>query len=205
MGKQRRVRQKLHTSLNTTKQIEPPSNDLNVSNTNLNNTWPLVATNTNIFANVNIDFDALKKDLNDDVKSVKSVKPLKSNDNATGKIIKKKDKLKIRKQLLLRKIDTVNQLKKELKLKKKNKIDIIGDVKSLADSLPSLDYLVSDNKKIQNTSGKVKGIPSAYKRKKEMSNNVKNFKKIIDLDIFKKNPFVAVQNHIDKFVNVNNL
>lgn len=198
MGKQRRQRFKLHTpSINKSSDDHSSSSHITENDTkiNLNNTWPLMQAD-NIFKNVTIDFNALKKDLSDDTKSVRSLKSNKS-EGKDVQIVKKKDKIKARRELLLRKIDTINQLKKEMKSKKKpKKVLIIEDMSSLKDSLPTFKPLLKD--KVFNC--KTRGIKKAKERKKEHIESVNIYRKMMNLNNLKQNPSEAVQKHINNFL-----
>lgn len=194
MGKQKRSRQKFH---NSTKEKTDEGTDLSMDTSN-----PLLLQPTeNIFKDINIDFNILNKKLNDDTVSVKSFKSLKQEGG--NKALSKKEKLMLRKKMLLQKIDTVNQLLKDKKMRKRRKkIAIIGDTNPLHDALPSLDLLLKQNHTTKNSvPSKLRGIQKAKKRKLELKNGVQLYKKLLNLDKYKKDPQNALSEHIKNVVN----
>lgn len=201
MGKQRRQRAKLHTAAqNPHSQLK--TNEFMDTTPNLSfssDAFPL-SSPENPFVGLNIDFNALRKNLSDDTKSVKSYKSLKS-ELGQDKALSKKDKLKLRKELLLRKIDTVNQLTKE-KRKKKKPTTVLGSVNPLKDALPSLQSLLkskSDPIDVPHIT-KPKGIQKNSKRKKEMFENVASLKKLLKNKSKDENPLLAISEHVKAFV-----
>ncbi|KRT83442.1 hypothetical protein AMK59_4193 [Oryctes borbonicus] len=136
MGKLKRPRQKLH--------ISSKSKSSNPTNIQENETEIpiLIQPSKNLFAGIDININNLSKKLNDDVISMKSFKSLKS-DVGQSKSLTKKEKMRLRKDILKQKIDTVNQLKKQAIKRKKRKTNaIIGDTNPLHDALPSLESLL---------------------------------------------------------------
>lgn len=139
--------------------------------------------------------------MSDDAQSIKSYKSLKSQ--SAKPILPKKEKIKLRRELLLKKIDSVNQMKKELKLREKRKnTALIGDTNPLHDALPSLESLLKNksNVKYNRKNIKKKGIEKATQRKKKLVEGVKIFKQTLKNKHFKKNPFEAISNHIKTVV-----
>lgn len=176
MGKQRRKRQKLHLEP-TQKKDETPM-DTTPTIPGLKLLQPL----ENPFAGIDINFSKLTKRLSDDTRSVKSFKSLKS-EKGGDKPLPKKEKLKLRKEFLLQKIDTVNQMKKEMERRRKKKtVPIMGDTNPLRDALPSLESLLKSRgsyEKGRTEPAKPKGIQKAAKRKKNLVEGVKTFKKLM--------------------------
>lgn len=200
MGKLKRPRQKLHASAKTN---QPNINTTNESESQM----PIVIKPVdNLFAGIDINIDSLSKKLNDDVLSVKSLKSIKS-DKSQGKAITKKEKLKLRKEMLMQKIDTVNQLKKEAKRRKKRKSNaIIGDTNPLHDALPSLESLLkakSDNDKRIAKQAKPKAVQKSSRRKKKLLHDVGIYKKLLKNKDFNKNSLTFVTDHIKQFVKYN--
>lgn len=164
---------------------------------------PISPPKENLFAGLNIDINNLQKSLvSDDVQSIKSYKSLKSESEKP--ILSKKEKIKLRREMLLKKIDTVNQMKKEFKLReKRKKTTIIGDTNPLHDALPSLESLLKgkSNIKYNNTKTiKKKGIEKATQRKKKLVEGVKIFKQTLKNKDFKKNPLEAISIHVKAVV-----
>lgn len=201
MGKVRRLRHKLHIATQKDQQESLPT----TSEFNPRNLPDLVlpVPSDNLFAELNIDVDNLKSKLNDDVQSVKSFKSLKSEKSGKN-ILPKKEKLKLRKEMLLRKIDAVNQMKKDLKVREKRKTNaIIGDTNPLHDALPSLESLLKSRPNIKQNMAdikKKKPIEKAKKRRKEVVQGVKIFKTVLNNNEFKKNPLEAITQHVQALV-----
>ncbi|CAG9859798.1 unnamed protein product [Phyllotreta striolata] len=151
----------------------------------------------------NLKPDLLKDEVKKKSNTYKSLKLSKQIDN---KPIKKKDKLTLKKSLLMKKVDAAKQLKKEEKIKeKRKKISIIGDTNPLHDALPSLESLMENKKKVKfedsEKTKKKKAIEKASQRKKKNFNNIDFFKRAINDKSFKKNPFEIISNHIQAVVN----
>ncbi|KAJ8941182.1 hypothetical protein NQ314_010481 [Rhamnusium bicolor] len=143
MGKLKRQRQKFHVSKNI--QPEGKTDSFLQDTASL---LPLTSPKENLFAGINVDLINIKKKRLDDVQSVKSYKSLKSE--IGRKIISKKEKLKLRREVLLKKVDIVQQMKKELKLREKRKnTSLIGDTNPLHDALPSLESLLKSRSNIK--------------------------------------------------------
>lgn len=199
MGKQRRKRTSFHTSPATRSTVPPNIDEVSAQDQSADslNTTPINFTvPDNLFANVNINFALIKQSLNDDTRSVKSFKSAKSDLAAADKAMSKKDKLKLRKELLLQKIDALNQQKKEAnKRNKRRKLPVIGDTNPLLDALPSLESLMTKKREapVQKSS---KCIQKATKRKKEAIKNMQIYKSITKKKEFIANPLLAVTQHI---------
>ncbi|CAH1236342.1 unnamed protein product [Diabrotica balteata] len=154
----------------------------------------------------NFDFSIKqgKSAVSDDVKSVLSYKSIKSH-NPINKIIKKKEKVNLKRKLLMKKIDLGNELKKEQKIREKRKnLALIGDTNSLRDALPSLDSLLKKNTDFDCKAGKEpkkkKGIEKATKRKKKLTSNMEFYKRAVKDTTFKKNPFAVISQHVQAVV-----
>lgn len=200
MGKQRRARQKFHAvaaKLNSTPSTQQRTKD----------TAPLLPLGSpvteNIFSGVEIDFNKLKKNLSDETQSVRSCKSQKS-ENGTVKTQPKKDKLKARREMLLKKIDTVNQMRKQLKIRNKRKnTPLIGDTNPLHDALPSLESLIKQKNEKKSSFPKTikkKCIEKSARRKKQLVEGVKTFKQTLKNAKFKGNPLKSVTDHIKHIV-----
>ncbi|KAL1518227.1 hypothetical protein ABEB36_001884 [Hypothenemus hampei] len=194
MGKVRRLRQKFHTS--TKSNIAPiTAADSEIKPSKVS----LLQSKTDLFANVAINIQQLSTfniPQDEDQQSTKST--------ASLMIKKKKDKLKLRREQLLKKIDLVNQMKRESKrkLKRKKTKDIVGDLDSLRDALPSL-------KNLSKTRGpkfpsapkkKKKCIEKEQKRKRQLLNEVKAFKTVLKNKKYQKSPLEAISKHVQSLV-----
>lgn len=198
MGKTKRQRQKLHLSVTN----KEPKSEIE-TNPEVFHPSPLLRVEGDLFKDIDINFDNLTTDLvDDDRRSVKSFKSVKSEltDN-NNRIIPKKHKLKLRRELFLKKIDSIQQLKKERQLKLKKKITAHPENANLLDDvLPSLKSLVHTSTVKQDKSivqpAKPKGIQKAKKRRKEMVKEINIYKKVLSNEQFKANSMAAIAEHI---------
>ncbi|XP_030761481.1 protein FAM207A [Sitophilus oryzae] len=202
MGKVKRLRQKFHNACR--KQNDNLNNTISFDSKALSNI-ELNTPTENIFSGINIDIEKLTNKLNDDGQSGKSYKSLKT-ELQESKTISKTEKLKIRRQVLLKKIDSLNQMKKEAKIRKKRKtISIIGDTNPLHDALPSLESLLKSHPKSQDSkvqAKKKRGIEKAKVRKKQLVQGIKIFNAVLNNKHFQKDPKQAISQHIQNFVNL---
>ncbi|KAF2883148.1 hypothetical protein ILUMI_23016 [Ignelater luminosus] len=203
MGKQRRQRQKLHLPAKDKSEVN--DDQLEEGMDTLPSQPILMQPSENLFAGIDINFDHLKKDLLDDVRSVKSFKSLKSEVGG-NKAMLKKDKIKLRRNMLLKKIDLLHEVKLKNKQRKKRKnISIIGDTNPLHDALPSLESLLKekstrvDNKK-EDGSKKRKGIEKARKRKKQLVQGVQMMKNVLNNKNFQKDPLKMISQQVKTVV-----
>lgn len=199
MGKQRRKRKKLHIeSKNKTK------NEHNEAAMDTSDLLPLEVP-SNPFQGLNIDLGCLNKNIPDDLRSVKSFKSIKSEIGT----LSKKDKLKLRKKVLLQKIDTVNQMRKESKIREKRKnLAVIGDANTLYDALPSLSSLLKKKDEVpKNTTEiyKKKGIKKANARKRELTEGMQVFKMLLSNKKLQKNPLDLIVEQVKSVAVVDRL
>merc|ERR1712038_1198448 len=118
-----------------------------------------------IFSNLNIDVGKLENNLPDldDARSVISSKSLR------GMNMSKKSKRKVRHEFLMKKLDVLESAKREAKNKKKREnTAIVGDLKPLDDTLPTLEWLLqkSASKSQARESKPVAKAKSIQKQKK---------------------------------------
>lgn len=203
MGKQRRHRQKLHLPRSADSTLSNTQEEDQFKRSSVDDILPIEAPE-DVFKGISINVDNLQKKLSDDVRSVCSNKTLKS-ELGGSKPIPKKEKLKLRKALLLKKIDSVEQMKKEYKIRnKRKKVAILGDTNPLYDALPDLNLLIKNTKNLKNhheiKPAKPKGIQKANKRKKMLIKEVNLFKKVLADKSFKENPLAAVKKHIENVI-----
>lgn len=195
MGKTKRQRQKLHLSAVK----KPEVNNEPAVDSKISHPSPLLRIEGDIFKDIDFSIDTLATRIDDDCRSVKSFKSVKSvftDDN--NKIMPKKDKLKLRREIFLKKMDSLYQLKKGNGKKKLKKQPVVlsEGAQLLKDSLPSLQSLLhtADSKKVKPT--KQKGIQKAKKRKNEMIKEIKLYKKALSDERFKTNSLAAIAEHI---------
>ncbi|KAJ1523332.1 hypothetical protein ONE63_001203 [Megalurothrips usitatus] len=219
MGKVRRLRQKYHlacqksgatdTDLTTTPvvpvfksvpgQVEVPvkcSND------------------SNIFAGVTISVSDLNQTLLPPPKQATQVLGSVSEASVAGssraakatKHIPKKEKRLARREMLLRKIDTVRKLKQESKqaLKRRKKPTPLKPMlmQSLIEALPlfnSTKNSQTDHSGTAKKDGKIKRVkacPTKHKRKKDFLENLKSYKTVLSNSHYQADPASAISNYL---------
>ncbi|XP_034232549.1 uncharacterized protein LOC117640290 [Thrips palmi] len=219
MGKVRKLRKKYHLACQKAAAAE--SNDTPVV--------PVVqsvpgqaelpvklSTDSNIFAGITISFADLKQTL-----LPPSTQPLDvplgtvSEPSVVGSLFKKnlkhvskKDKIIARREALLRKIDTVRQLKldarKAFKLSKKKEVPKPMQMATLIDALPMLPS--SDKEPGSSKKGKVsqvKACLSKKKRNKQFMDGIKAFKAVLSNTHYKADPASAISNYVINTVSSN--
>ncbi|XP_060519338.1 ribosome biogenesis protein SLX9 homolog [Cylas formicarius] len=135
-----------------------------------------------------------------DVHSVKLFK-LITTESSRKSILPKRQKLKLRRQMLLKKIDNFKQVKKQANLRKKKNNVILGDLNSLHDALPALEPLLKDNRKYTaHRARKQRAVKKAKHRQTELIRGVKLFKQILGNEVFQKNPLGTISQHIQVMV-----
>uniref|UniRef100_A0A1B6D0F3 Ribosome biogenesis protein SLX9 n=1 Tax=Clastoptera arizonana TaxID=38151 RepID=A0A1B6D0F3_9HEMI len=192
MGKQRRAREKFHIA-----SARLASNSMPTTNSAYESQefqglpikdWPV---QKNIFEGLDINFDSLKKSLIEDDKiSVGSVaKSLKYDKN--GKLLTKAEKMKLKRALLLSKIDAIAQMKRESKQKRKNR---------KSPPILKLEELGKEDSVELQKVGEKKGIKKAKYRQKDYLDNMKSFQKILSNPAFRANPQKIISESIKKIV-----
>uniref|UniRef100_A0AAR5P9Q3 Ribosome biogenesis protein SLX9 n=2 Tax=Dendroctonus ponderosae TaxID=77166 RepID=A0AAR5P9Q3_DENPD len=200
MGKVKRSRQKFHVAVSKrallTQRFESPTETKSPESA-------LPVPSDDLFAGLHIDISTLKTKLNSDAHSVKSFKSTKSEKSGQN-IMPKKDKLRLRREVLMKKIDAVNHMKKNLKIREKRKtIAIMGDTNPLHDALPSLESLLKNRpsaKKQAPVPRKPKAIEKADRRKKELIQGIKIFKSVLKNKHFRANPLEAISKQVQAVV-----
>lgn len=193
MGKVKKICQKTRGRNSETKINLPLSNNLPVSD--INNAS---LTTYNTFATFP-SFSKFKKSLTDDARSIVSFKSTKS-ELGKSTALSKRNKLKLKHDILLHKIDNVNKIKKKQKQRQKRKnIAIIGDTNALHDALPSLESLLKSrdfNTKVAAPKGKKKAIAKSSKRTKSVSQDVNLFKSLLTNKKVQNNPLLVISEHV---------
>jgi hypothetical protein len=193
MGKVRRQRKKFHLEAKTPVQV---SLDQKMRLAEVSATPELlIKPQENMFDGLHIDVGSLNKNLSDDVRSVKSFKSAKSD---LGTTITKKDKLKMRREILLKKFEMMNQNKLS---EKRKKTPVVGDMNPLRDALPSLDSLLKSTANVSYGKQsaqpkKKKGIEKTKKLKKNQLQGVKLFQHIFKNKQYQKDPQTAIAQHV---------
>ena len=131
----------------------------------------------------------------------KSAKPGTFNNK-----IKKKDRMKVKKDLLRKKLHVIELLKDEEKAtKKRQKTAVVGDMKPMVDTLQVIDDLIKEDdeikqKKLAEQSNIKKASKGTLKQKKAKAQFMKNmtlFNQINNHPEYVKNPFKTISTHIE--------
>ncbi|XP_045467616.1 uncharacterized protein LOC123676020 [Harmonia axyridis] len=199
MGKHKNRRYKIHLSTQSKKSVLPAEPVASLPQ------LPVLPPelNSNVFEGIDILslLNNAPKRVDDDTVSVKSYKSSKSLH--TEDILPKKEKRKLRRQLLLRRIDTVNQFKKEHKKKQKNKQnsnDSLG-LGDLVDSLPKFEYSPAPSKfKSTRETPKKKAIDKSKKIQKKTIHQVNIYKKLLKNTQLAEDPFAVLSQHLKAVV-----
>ncbi|XP_061463600.1 ribosome biogenesis protein SLX9 homolog [Rhineura floridana] len=157
---------------------------------------------SNIFAGVKIDPKSLVKKLDIDTRSIFSV--LKGEDDKA--LLSKKEKMKLRRDRWLQKIENIKLAKEQQKAEAKRKATpVVGDMHPLMDALPELSDLVTVNKSGKQPKGQAKKkvltnfsqMKSPQKRK-VLLEEVAQFHKTISNPLFKASPLRVIGEHLSK-------
>ncbi|ELU13244.1 hypothetical protein CAPTEDRAFT_209959 [Capitella teleta] len=104
-----------------------------------------------LFSKLDVDLNALKRQLaggggeDDDAKTAITSKSFR------GLNIKKKEKMKIKKEFWGKKMDLIKSVhKEEVDRKKRRQTAVVGDMKPLSDALPTLELLMKQGKEVKN-------------------------------------------------------
>ncbi|XP_070588449.1 ribosome biogenesis protein SLX9 homolog [Erythrolamprus reginae] len=157
---------------------------------------------SDIFSGVKIDLKILVKKLDTDSRNPVSV--IKDEDE---KVMSKKEKMKMRKERWLQKIESIKLAKQQHKAEAKRRATpVVGDMHPLMDALPELSELVKVSKfcRQRNKMQKKKKVltnfnqmKSAQKRK-ILEEEMAQFHKTISNPLFKANPLLMVSQHLSK-------
>ncbi|XP_064646583.1 ribosome biogenesis protein SLX9 homolog [Lineus longissimus] len=198
MGKERHKRKKLHAS--APKVVSVDQDDaMSVGEKPKSNTFPLPVLGENIFAGVKVRVDELtpQKLPDFDARSTITSKTFK------GMNMKKKDKQKMRHEVWMKKVDALQAAKNEEKAKKKRqKTVIVGDLKPLEDTLPTLELLMKGTGKGQKQAEEKKehiskkAIRKESVRRKQMLDGIGLFQQVFNHPSFKSNPGAAITEHL---------
>lgn len=184
---------------------DTPMEDTIQQNLQKEATFPEISFNP--FAGMKIDASKLRSSLPPveewDRKTVVSI----AKESSKG--MNKRDKVKLRRQLLLKKLEATRQLELDLKDRKKRQSTVITkDLKPLLDSLPSVDLnfheAAEETKKQQKLAGKAtkkdRNGMKAKQKQKAMLKDISVFKQVLEDKHFKENPTETILNHVTFYV-----
>ncbi|OQR73962.1 hypothetical protein BIW11_09400 [Tropilaelaps mercedesae] len=124
----------------------------------------------------------------------------------------KKEKARIKKELLLKKLQATRQLEIDLKERKRREQTVITrDLKPLLDSLPTVDLMFhqasqnttkaqASKKSNSNKTQKDRNSMKSKQKHKEMMKDMAIFKQVLEDSRFKANPTETMLNHVMLFV-----
>ncbi|XP_062817749.1 ribosome biogenesis protein SLX9 homolog isoform X1 [Anolis carolinensis] len=162
---------------------------------------PVLLT-SDIFAGVKIDPKSLVKKL--DTHSRSTVSTIKDGDEKT--LLSKKEKMKLRKDRWLQKIEGIKVAKQQQKAEAKRKATpVIGDLHPLMDALPELSDLMTLRKFPKHHKIQVKKrVPTNFnqmnsaQKSKALVEEIAQFHKTISDPLFKANPLAVISEHLSK-------
>ncbi|XP_056012814.1 uncharacterized protein LOC130052332 [Ostrea edulis] len=195
MGKHKRGRQKYHNAAVKPKNDEKPeSEDTGLESMETSSNAGTAVT-SNVFKNLKIkNEDLVQKLPNDwDTKSAITSTSLK------GLHLKKKDRKKLRHELLVQKLDAVEAAKIAAKEKKrKEKTPVVGDIGLLGEALPTLDMLLKsdEQKKREGNKEKPRSIPKERQRRQQMLKDMEAFRQVYTHPSYLENPRETIHQHL---------
>ncbi|XP_076441498.1 ribosome biogenesis protein SLX9 homolog [Babylonia areolata] len=200
MGKEKRGRKKLHTpapKAAAKNDVTLTAQDDKMSVASMKKPGSVAPSKamTNPFKGMKITTETLKQVLPEfDAQSAITSKTFQ------GMNLKKKDKKKIRHDLWMEKIETVQKERKERRAKKKREQTVVvGDMQGIADALPTLELLQKQTPAsvlAREKSAKKKGISREKTRQKEMLSNIQLFQQVLEVPEYKANPAETILEHL---------
>ncbi|XP_053926541.1 ribosome biogenesis protein SLX9 homolog isoform X2 [Cuculus canorus] len=160
-------------------------------------------SSSGVFAGLKIDPDTLVKKLDLDSRSIIS--------SRTGleekKVLSKKEKMKLRRERWLQKIENVKLAKQKQKAEAKRKATpVVGDLQPLMEALPELSDLTSAGRgrKPPKSHVKAKAEPADFclmkqaQKRRLLEEEVARFHEVITNPSYRANPLMAISEHLSK-------
>uniref|UniRef100_A0A8W8L6L0 Uncharacterized protein n=1 Tax=Magallana gigas TaxID=29159 RepID=A0A8W8L6L0_MAGGI len=142
MGKQKRSRQKFHNAAVKPKGDKKQDEDSAMESMDTASMSGRSALTSNVFKDLKIDKEDLVQKLPNDWDTKSAI----TSTSLKGLQLKKKDRKKLRHELLVQKLDAVEAAKKAAKEKKKKQsMPVVGDIGLLGEALPTLDMLLKSD------------------------------------------------------------
>lgn len=154
------------------------------------------ATSKNPFKGMKITTELLKQNLPDfDARSAITSKTLR------GMNIKKKDKQRLRHELWMEKVDSIQTARKKRKEKRKQeKTVVVGDMSAMGDALPTLELLLKNTSAAtlarEKQEQKPKAVVKEKQRQKQMLDDITLFRQVLDHPSYKDNPAGTIAEHL---------
>ncbi|NXI07920.1 F207A protein, partial [Irena cyanogastra] len=155
--------------------------------------WDL--SSSGVFSGLKIDPDTLVKKLDLDSRSI-----ISSRTGLEEKtILSKKEKMKLRKERWLQKIESVKMAKQKQKAEAKRKATpVVGDMQPLMEALPELSYLTTGGRKPLKSHIKAKAQPADFclmkqaQKQQLLEEEVARFQEVITDPQYRANPLLAI-------------
>lgn len=196
MGKQKRSRQKFHNAAVKPKgDKKQEDEDATLESMDTASMSGRSALTSNVFKNLKIDKEALVQKLPNDWDTKSAI----TSTSLKGLQLKKKDRKKLRHELLVQKLDAVEAAKKAAKEKKKKQsTPVVGDIGLLGEALPTLDMLIKsdEHKKKESNKEKPRSIPKEKKRQKQMMKDIELFRQVYTHPSYAENPRGTIHEHL---------
>ncbi|XP_074404244.1 ribosome biogenesis protein SLX9 homolog [Zonotrichia albicollis] len=162
--------------------------------------WDL---SSGVFSGLKIDPDTLVQKLDLDSRSI-----ISSRTGLQEKtILSKKEKMKLRRERWLQKIESVKMAKKKQKAEAKRKATpVVGDMQPLLEALPELSFLTTGGRarKPLKSHIKAKAAPADFCLMKQaqkhqlLEEEVARFQEVISDPQYRANPLVAISKHLSE-------
>ncbi|XP_037998919.1 protein FAM207A [Motacilla alba alba] len=160
-------------------------------------------SSSGVFSGLKIDPDTLVKKLDLDSKSI-----ISSRTGLEEKtVLSKKEKMKLRKERWLQKIESVKMAKQKQKAEAKRKATpVVGDMQPLMEALPELSYLTTGGRgrKPLKSHIKAKAEPADFCLMKQaqkhqlLEEEVARFQEVISDPQYRANPLLAISKHLSQ-------
>ncbi|XP_074766841.1 ribosome biogenesis protein SLX9 homolog isoform X1 [Athene noctua] len=160
-------------------------------------------SSSGVFAGLKIDPDTLVKKLDLDSRSI-----ISSRTGLEEKtVLSKKEKMKLRKERWLQKIESVKLAKQKQKAEAKRKATpVVGDMQPLMEALPELSDLTTGGRgrKPPKSHVKAKAEPTDFclmkqaQKRRLLEKEVAQFHEVITDPRFRANPLMAISEHLSK-------
>lgn len=161
----------------------------------------------NPFKGTKIDLSALRTKLKGDDEEADRMSFISKGSISKGKEqMKKKDKMKMRHERWLEKVESIQQTKKRRKEKMKRlKTPVVGDLEPMMSALPELSEIMqlsrdagkrADKRRQALGSQLKKNNLKAKQRQKLLKEERERFQKVLQHESFKSNPFETINRHL---------
>ncbi|KAM4897290.1 ribosome biogenesis protein SLX9 homolog [Sylvia borin] len=160
-------------------------------------------SSSGVFSGLKIDPDTLVKKLDLDSRSIISSRTGVEEKN----VLSKKEKMKLRKERWLQKIESVKLAKQKQKAEAKRKATpVVGDMQPLMEALPELSFLTTSGRERKPLKSRLKAKtgPADFSLMKQaqkyqlLGEEVARFHEVITDPEYRANPLLAISKHLSK-------